>query len=473
MAGYEPPSFSLGLDLGLDSEPQNVPEEPPTRVPSPDPVPHGSGNGDEDCGPEVVDSDPEVGPEPPRLLKRLRRGPPSTKAASVRKLRESPQLSCAVDDEIEEFSSQDNDFLRAPFYNSKKVICSRVLGSKAGGKQGKANRFLTRQLLQAWEKSHNGLMFPKLTISPLRRFQLLDSDSDDSSSPENGSGEGRKVGQSSMEQQSNPDHSATLGKQKSKASTNLDQNDDLWKDFCPMKGFGIPTPALDEVCEEYFQSLKVKNVTKKMKSNVCVSNSMGGQENTISVQNDEARGSDESLPSAHRYFFHEDPRIQKLVRSRLAHFSPLGVTDKKGNQQPNSSVIDYMRQFSHEEASKQQATQQIKKSSTRRRNKSRKSNAEEVLHASGSWVDPKSNASTPKDAGKRRVQANGQSAGHWYTGPDGRKTEAVHTLTTLQVYVTGGGQELTGRSAYRQYRKESGAGFRKSKKKTSGKKRKR
>lgn len=33
------------------------------------------------------------------------------------------------------------------------------------------------------------------------------------------------------------------------------------------------------------------------------------------------------------------------------------------------------------------------------------------------------------------------------------QTEAVHTLTTLQVYVTGGGQELTGRGAYRQYRK--------------------
>lgn len=220
-------------------------------------------------------------------------------------------------------------------------------GSSGGWKTRETKQVSDTTASASLEKSHNGLMFPKLTISPLRRFQLLDSDSDDSSSPENGSGEGRKVGQSSMEQQSNPDHSATLGKQKSKASTNLDQNDDLWKDFCPMKGFGIPTPALDEVCEEYFQSLKVKNVTKKMKSNVCVSNSMGGQENTISVQNDEARGSDESLPSAHRYFCHEDPRIQKLVRSRLAHFSPLGVTDKKGNQQPNSSVIDYMYLPSH------------------------------------------------------------------------------------------------------------------------------
>ena len=75
------------------------------------------------------------------------------------------------------------------------------------------------------------------------------------------------------------------------------------------------------------------------------------------------------------------------------------------------------------EASKQNATQKInvKNRSTKGRNKSKKSNAEEVLHAPGSWVEPKSHASTPKDAGKRRVHANGQSAGHWFTNSEGRK----------------------------------------------------
>ncbi|PNX59378.1 hypothetical protein L195_g056749 [Trifolium pratense] len=38
------------------------------------------------------------------------------------------------------------------------------------------------------------------------------------------------------------------------------------------------------------------------------------------------------------------------------------------------------------------------------------------------------------------------------------------------VYVSKNGQELTGRNAYRHYRKESGSGFKKSKKKTSAKK---
>ena len=46
------------------------------------------------------------------------------------------------------------------------------------------------------------------------------------------------------------------------------------------------------------------------------------------------------LPPAHRYFFHEDPRIRQLVRSRLCNFSPLGVN--RVNQQPNVSRIDYM-----------------------------------------------------------------------------------------------------------------------------------
>ena len=107
MAGYEPPSFSLGLDLGLDSEPQIAPDKHPTQTPAPR---------DENFGPEVMDSDPE----PPRILKRLRRGPtttPTTKTPS----------SHAVDDDIEDFSSED-DFLKGnnqvPFFFV--FVCSFV-----------------------------------------------------------------------------------------------------------------------------------------------------------------------------------------------------------------------------------------------------------------------------------------------------------------------------------------------------------
>lgn len=50
------------------------------------------------------------------------------------------------------------------------------------------------------------------------------------------------------------------------------------------------------------------------------------------------------------------------------------------------------------------------KKSSKQRNVSKKFNAGEALHGSGSWVDPRSSQS-----------ASGQSAGHWFTDPDGRK----------------------------------------------------
>lgn len=385
--------------------------------------------------------------------------------------------------------------------------------SSSQGKARKRKQFSDTPASASLETSGNLSTLPKLTISPLRRFQLIDSDSDDPSSHDNVSREAHKPGQSSTERRSNPDHSATLSEQKRKVSPDVNKNEDLWKDFCPMKSFRIQTPALDEVCEEYFLSLK-KSVTQKSRSDVCVNSNEVCEGNTTSSRKDgQVWDSDDPVPPAHRYFFHDDPRVQKLVRDRLPNFSPLGVLKNRGNQQPNASVIDYMylafcyfyfycfcfsstlscvfffffscyiivftychfrRQFCHEEASKQQTTckSNVEKSSTRGRNKSkisnakevllpsggwmdpktvssfskgeaskqkaarksnvanrstkgrnksRKSNAEEVLHAPESWVNPKSSASTPKDAGQRRVHANGQSAGHWYTNPEGRK----------------------------------------------------
>ena len=189
------------------------------------------------------------------------------------------------------------------------------------------------------ETSRSGLIFPRLTQSPLRMFQLIDSDSDDLPSCDNVSGEVRKIGQVSTGRQSNSDHSATLSEQKRKESANINQTEDLWKDFCPTKSFGIPTPAFDEVCEEYFQSLKDKNVPQRP-SYIGSSNNDGHHGN---IQNDEqVWDSDDPLPPAHHYYFHHDPRIQNLVRNRLPNFSPLGVINNRKYQQPNASAIDYM-----------------------------------------------------------------------------------------------------------------------------------
>lgn len=101
MADCEPPSFSLGFDFGFESEPSIIsPNKPAPDPPALDPSDRTPrDNDDKSFGPEAADSgsDPETGPNPPRVL---RRGPP--------RLREMPPPSCNGEEEIEEFSSQED-----------------------------------------------------------------------------------------------------------------------------------------------------------------------------------------------------------------------------------------------------------------------------------------------------------------------------------------------------------------------------
>lgn len=46
-------------------------------------------------------------------------------------------------------------------------------------------------------------------------------------------------------------------------------------------------------------------------------------------------------PPVHQYFFHNDLRVQELVRTRLGNFFPLNA-ENIGSEQPNTSNIDYM-----------------------------------------------------------------------------------------------------------------------------------
>lgn len=115
MADFELPSFSLGLDFDLDSQPQE------------EPIPNLSLNGNAQqaersisgatcCGiqenpidddfetPSTVLEPPVL--EPPRLLKRLRRGSTSETTSSARKVKPKVER-LNVDDEIEEFSEED------------------------------------------------------------------------------------------------------------------------------------------------------------------------------------------------------------------------------------------------------------------------------------------------------------------------------------------------------------------------------
>lgn len=71
---------------------------------------------------------------------------------------------------------------------------------------------------------------------------------------------------------------------------------------------------------------------------------------------------------------------------------------------------------------KQQADRQVSsaKSSRRRTNKTKNSNIEDTSVGAGDWINPKQTASTPTDAGRRRVHADGQSAGQWFPGENGK-----------------------------------------------------
>ncbi|XP_004491393.1 uncharacterized protein [Cicer arietinum] len=499
MADFEAPSFSLGLDF------DDTPPPSPSTSPNHDPLP------------QVPDSDPdpETLPNPPlHILKRLRRGPPSSSKT------DPPSCIDVDDDDIEEFSSQEDPvqgFAHSSVRNHSVCSSSKVSLKGVGvltphsfinSNEKKRKQDSDIPASVGLETGQRGFLLRKLAASPLRRFKLLDSDDDDDDDLvcEDVTWENKVGPSSSLGPLCNRSTPLISLEQDRKTQFDVNRNQDLWKDLSPVKNFSVPTPVFNEVFEEYFRSAKNVEVPK---SRIDISenhNATYGGFNSGWQKDEQVWEAAGPLPPAHRYFFHEDPRIQQLVRSRLCNFTPLGVN--RVNQQQNVSHIDYLGQFDNGGVSKTPVVRKGRASgSSSRRSKAKNLNVEQIFNASegwvdpkiispfssgtssrkkatkrsstkssvskskngqsklnpsnvsGNWVEPKSCTSMPRDAGKRRVQASSQSAGHWYTGSDGRK-----------VYVNKSGQELTGRNAYRNYRKESGTGFKKSKKKTSAKK---
>ncbi|XP_050220572.1 uncharacterized protein LOC126670788 [Mercurialis annua] len=477
----EPPSFSLGLDLELESEPEFIPENPPPTQLQQQVRQHYSAinvgstsgpllnDGNDDFGLQVMDSDPESGPSSPRVFKRLRKGPGSAiNELEVKKRVKEEQVFSVNngDDDIEEFSSQEDFIIKDAYPSAEHTsVCSsskvplrsvRIQTTQSLNQLKEKKKASDAPFSSSLQTGHNGLIFPNLTISPLRRFQLIDSDSEEPSMIKNVS---RKVPTTDS---SSKDHKSASYEQKRNLVTEKHRNEDLWKDFCPKKSSHVPTPVLDEVCKEYFQSLRDKDSAQKLGTGIHRSDNIGYHPNKTTITGfEQSWNSVDPLPPAHHYFFHHDSRIQSLVRRRLPNFSPLGTVNNRENHQPSEPVINYMSQF-NAEASKQKRTQTNNngKGSKGGRSRSKKSNSKEAPQSSQGWVDPKRSAAIPKDAGKRRVQANGQAAGHWFTSPEGKK-----------VYISRTGQELTGQMAYRHYKKESG-GSRKSRKKTNVKRKK-
>ncbi|XP_057809812.1 uncharacterized protein LOC131024324 isoform X2 [Salvia miltiorrhiza] len=420
---FEPPSFSLGLDFDL-SQPQTTP--PPDPIPQPAKRPSSAPN----LRPiEEEDDDDFECPvrvsEPPRALKRLRR----VTTARPRPPSQEPKVDYkdqCVDDDIEDFSS-DEDSLRGslpsnsvcssskPSLHRKKVVTSEP-GMQWISPKGK--EFPSSSASINVETRGSSMIFPKLTVSPLRRFQLIDSDSDDPSTIEDTRKETPSVVLSPEEKEK--DH-----RKGTKTSVGKHQTKDLWKDLCPERSSCIPTPAFDEFCNEYFTGLNNKSMAK-----------IDCKHTGIGANRDKT-----SLPPAHCYFFHNDSRIQKLVRERLPHFFPLEVGNNQDMKQQNVSVIDYMGQFGGEQDSRQTSRKQTVEKNSKISKKNTKSlQVDGTSEHSGKWVTPKTCAA--KNAGSRKEQAVGGCSGTWYTGQNGQR-----------VYVTKNGEELTGRIAYRQYKK--------------------
>ncbi|KAF9589371.1 hypothetical protein IFM89_023305 [Coptis chinensis] len=438
MDDFTAPSFSLGIDLephidnftapsfslGFDFD-ENIQNETTSRK-------HSRQIEDEED--EMFQkTETEDGPSPPRVLKRLKKG--VVKEGQFREKKKDVFLVKNFDDDdIEEFSQEDDKCRVEHSPKEKSSICSsskftlrcqKVLNTKISSKpkaskSTPASNASTSTNLGATEDK---LMFPKLTVSPLRRFQLLDSDSDEPLVAEDQRNSATKV-DAFGKQRCKPSQSMTGSKEKrANESASTCQAEDLWKDFSPVK---IQTPALDEFCKENAASAKGKGIGQSIEGGLPSSFSRGSpQKSSISNIGNQHGNPSNPLPPAYRYFYHDDPKIQRLVRNRLPYFFPLSVDDSRGN--PNAdAAINYLSQFGQNESSSHGSRKRGSGGGSKRGNNFNDSHAEEVSVVSGKRVSRQKSARIPKDAGKRRVSANCSSVGQWYTGEDGNKVTRIY-----------------------------------------------
>uniref|UniRef100_J3M1K7 Uncharacterized protein n=1 Tax=Oryza brachyantha TaxID=4533 RepID=J3M1K7_ORYBR len=383
-------------------------------------------------------------PTPPSAetarFKRLRRGPappseaptpPPRWAPAPLKMEASPVVSSKIDlgaigsfeDEIEDFTDEERPTRDMPpsagscitsssskfsqASNSKFSLMNRgVLMSQLTNKTKKFTHVPCYSASKSLEESCSKKLLPKITLSPMRKIHLLDSDSD----------------------LDDKDRPSLRPKSKSQADTVLDNTN------AEMRVSWV-TPALDEFCNEYFKSVKEQRPQQENDSSFCVPKAIrfnypvsetGGHFQHQATPSGAALHDNitDSHPPAMDYFFHHDPLVRELVRERLEHFVPIGVDSSRGNEQD----VQYRSQI------------------------------DRCASANERWVTPNKRTSVGTEIGTRRINPSGISgSGHWFTGEDGKR-----------VYVSKNGQELTGRIAYRQYKKESGKGFRQKKKNSAG-----
>lgn len=232
-------------------------------------------------------------------------------------------------------------------FHTSKLSLHRVLSSRSTNKLKTpiVSSASNASTLTNLEASKRKKFSANLTISPVRKIQLVDSDSDDPSS-EYEEFDTFKQAKGHCSTQSN------AGKEKKKAlfSAKNTQKEGFWKDFRLKQNVEIATPALDEFCEEYFRSQKEPCSGRQKDGSAGASNSRkthldyfeGHCQKSISRTSEQNWDQSHAQPPAYHYFFHADVRIQKLVRERLPHFVPLCAGDDRGNQQFGAENLDYM-----------------------------------------------------------------------------------------------------------------------------------
>ncbi|KAI3948833.1 hypothetical protein MKX01_022247 [Papaver californicum] len=434
MADFGAPTFSLGLDLDFNSEipPQDEKVEAPYGPLPPDSIDLSSQEEEENIQQQTPIPDVE---ESRPALKRLRRGGSSS---NNQYKQESVFISSTIDDDIQDFSSQEDiprdthSAVQNPSAasTSKLALPARkplprqwITNPKANKETPRSNASTSTSL----DASKQKVKFP---LSPVRKFQLLDSDfdSDDVSTGEVQHEDAPVVVETSRKRQFSS--SQPVARQQKKA--NSGKIEDLWKDFTSQKCF----------CEEYFKSTKNSNVNQAKDKGIRLGTSRPFFQKVAIRESFNKDGQ----PPAYLYFYNDDPRIRRLVRERLPNFFPLAAKENRVDKESEAAAIDYMSQFGQKDAATQVSGKgkKILEKPKRSRKNVKKSNAKEAVQDSANWVNPKSSANI------QRMLERGE-------------------FRQIIVCINKNGQELSGQIAYRHHKKEN-CGFKKSRKKISPKK---
>jgi hypothetical protein len=198
------------------------------------------------------------------------------------------------------------------------------------------------------EESCTKKLLPKVTISPMRKIHLLDSDTD-AEDEQNQNKAKKPVGpvkerQETMHKYMQEKPTFQENRKPPQGSTTVQKSEAIMNN-------NWATPAFDEFCNEYFASTKdVGSSQQKEGNNFCCSkvsqrkypDEMEGhfqQQSTSSggVLDDNL----DNQPPAMHYLFHHDPRVRDLVSGRLQHFIPVGAGSTRENEQCRGESHSY------------------------------------------------------------------------------------------------------------------------------------